>query len=336
MAMVRLSMSPPLPRKLYLPQIVRGFVADRSFLEATPIPTGTSATSSSLPLSLSSVSHSTGPSRTINRNLSVNAPLSHTGPSQDHVSAMLTDSSQVEEAFDGYTTDIIFPDVSPLFLQWLHARRAWMTSQGRIDPLLVGPSFLAQMFDRWLQQWWPLFGLLRIGTPGTNPSGWVGIFDLWFSTLSIEHTSSPSPSQKTSGSASDTPAETYQAPELAIAGLASTPPESRNKKHYRNEMSTLTVQQIQRASTEAGGDADAIQRLAAVFPPGDVVMRDALKVGRKRKSRVGHRGYQEFSGLVDGQWYCQLCNRIGGRTWKNEKDILNHVWNKHCDLSPLG
>jgi len=204
-----------------------------------------------------------------------------------------------------------------------------MISQGRSDPLLIGPSFLAQMFDRWIQQWWPLFDLLRIGTPGTNPSGWVGIFDLWFSTLSTEYTSYPSPPQKTSE-------DVYQAPELAIAGPASTPLESRNKKHYRNEMSTLTLRQIQQTCTEAGGDADAIQRLAAVFPPGDVVMRDALKVGRKRKSRVGHRGYQEFSGQVDGQWYCQLCNRIGGRTWKNEKDILNHVWNQHCDQSPLG
>jgi len=46
------------------------------------------------------------------------------------------------------------------------------------DPLLVGPSFLAQMFNRWIQQWWPLFDLMRIGTPGTNPFGWVGIFDL--------------------------------------------------------------------------------------------------------------------------------------------------------------
>jgi len=101
-------------------------------------------------------------------------------------------------------------------------------------------------------------------------------------------------------------------------------------------MSTHTVQQIQHTCTVAGGDADAIQRLAVVFPPGGVVTRDALKVGRKRKSRVGHRGYQEFSGQVDGQWYCQLCDRIGGRTWKNEKDILNHVWNKHCDPSPLG
>jgi len=334
--MVRLSMSTPLPRKLYLPQIVCGFVADRSFLEATPIPTGSSATSPVPPLSLSSVSHSTGPSRTINRNLSVNTPLSHAGPSQYHVSAMLTDSSQVQEAFDGYTAEIVFPDVSPLFLQWLHACRAWMISQGCSDPLLVGPSFLAQMFNRWLQQWWPLFSLLRIGTPGTNPSGWVGIFDLWFSALSIEHTSPPSPSQKTSGSASDTPAEASQAPELAIAGLASTPPESRNKKHYRNEMSTLTVQQIQHTCTVAGGDADAIQQLAAVFPPGGVVTRDALKVGRKRKPRVGDRGYQKFSGQVGSRWYCQLCNRIGGHTWKNEKDILNHVWNQHCDPPPLG
>jgi hypothetical protein len=223
---------------------------------------------------------------------------------------------------------------APLFLQWLNARRAWMISQGYSDPLVVGPSFLAQVFDRWLQQWWPLFDLLRIGMPGTNPSGWVGIFDFWFFTSSTEHTSSPSPPQTTPAGAGGTPTEPYQAPELAIAGHASTPLGSRNKKHYRNEMSTLTVQQIQHTCTVAGGDADAIQRLAVVFPPGAVITRDALKVGRK--PRVGHRGYREFSRRVNDRWYCQLCKRTGGRTWENEKDILNHVWNKHCDPPPSG
>jgi len=97
-------------------------------------------------------------------------------------------------------------------------------------------------------------------------------------------------------------------------------------------MSALTVQQIQQACTVAGGDADAIQRPAVVFPPAGVTTSDALKVGRK--SRMDHRGYQEFSVLVNGRWCCQLCNMLGRRTWKDEKDILNHVWNEHCHPPP--
>ena len=273
-----------------------------------------------------------------------NTLLSHTGLSQSHslppprceVSAAQTGPIQIEEAVDSNPVEDILPDVpmyDPLFLQWLHARRAWMISQGRGDPLLVGPSFLARVFDRWLQQWWPLFHSLRIGAPYTNPTGWVCIFNFWFTTLFTEHTLSPSP-QTAPVNAGTTPTDTYQVPELAIAGPALTPLTSQNKKNYRNEVSTLTVQQIQHASAAAGGDAEAIQRLAVVFPPDVVITRDTLKVGRK--PRVEHRGYQEFSRQVDGRWSCRLCKRMGAQTWKNEKDILNHVWNEHCDPPPSG
>ena len=250
---------------------------------------------------------------------------------------MLTAPSQIEGDVDENMAEIILPDVpmyDPLFLQWLHARRAWLISQGYRDPLLVGPSFLVRIFDRWLQQWWPLFHSLRIGDPDTNPSGWVRIFDYWLVTLTTENTPSPSPPQTILANAGVRPTWTFQAPELAITGPASSSLTSQNKKNYRNEVSTLTVQQIQHASAAAGGDADAIQRLAVVFPPDVVITRDTLKVGRKL--RVEHRGYQEFSTQVDGRWYCRLCMRMGARTWKNEKDILNHVWNEHCNLPPSG
>ena len=135
----------------------------RSWLTAvTSTPTGPSTTPPHPPLSCGSVSPSTGSSQTTN--LTQNAVLSPTGLPQSHslpplpceVSAVLTAPSQIEEAVDLDTVDIILPDVpmyDPLFLQWLHARRVWMISQGRRDPLLVGPSFLARIFDRWLQQW---------------------------------------------------------------------------------------------------------------------------------------------------------------------------------------
>jgi len=198
------------------------------------------------------------------------------------------------------------------------------------DPFLVDPSLLAQVFDKWLRQWWPVFHF----APGTNASGWVGIFDHWLLTLPNEHISSPFSFHTTPDNTIMTLTASDQTPEVAIATFPSASLATGNLKHYRNETSTHTVQQIRYACTVAGGDPYAIQRLAVVFPPSSAVTRDALKVGRKQ--RVGHRGYQEFSVLLDGRWYCLLCKMTGERTWKNQKDILNHVWNGHCDQASLG
>src|SRR5258706_3894777 len=321
----------------------KSFVTDcSSFVVALATPTHSSTTPPPSSLNHIHVSCSTELSQTIN--LSRNAPLSFAGQTQLHslpppqceVPVVPTVPGRVEEISGGNSTTNILPDVSvydPLFLRWLHARRACVISQGYSDPLLVGPSFLARMFDRWLQQWWPQFHFLRVDLPGTNPSSWVEIFDIWFTTLSTEHASPLSPPRKTPTNASYTPVDRYQTPELANAGPASASLAGLDKRHYRNEVSTLTVREIQDACTVGGGDAGAIQCLAVVFPPGGVVTRSALKISKK--SGVGHRGYQEFSDLVDDRWYCRLCGRIGSRTWKNEKDILNHVWIGHCDPRPL-
>ena len=213
-----------------------------------------------------------------------------------------------------------------LFLHWLQARRAWIVSQGYGDPFLIHALYLAQRFDEWVRRWWPLFHFLRVGTPVTNPSGWAGIFDFWFITLHSDHISA---SHTTPANTSTAPTAPYQAPSVAIASPASASLASRKKKHYRSETSRLTVEQIQHRCTVAGGEAEAIQRLTVVFSSGSVVARNALIVGRR--PTADHRGYQEFTGPLDGRWYCRLCKMMGARTWKNEKDILNHVWNEHCN-----
>lgn len=183
----------------------------------------------------------------------------------------------------------------------------------------------------------PLFSrgclMPRVGLLGTNPSGCVRIFDFPLTNLSTDHVPSHSPPPITLTNASYTPTDRNQAPKLANASPASASLSGRDKKHYRNEMSTLSVQEIQGACTMgSGADAGAIQCLAVVYPLGGAFTRSALKVCKR--SSVGHHGYQEFSGLVDGRWYCRLCKRIGGCTWMNEKDILDHVWNTHCDPPP--
>ena len=209
------------------------------------------------------------------------------------------------------------PNYIPLFLDWIWARRAWMVRQGYTDPFHVGSFFLAQRFGEWLRQRWPLFHVLHVGAPGTNPSGWAAIFDFW---LINQHPVS------SSHATPDDAGTVVTAPSVPVASAAT--------KHYRNKTSALTVAQIQHACTVAGGEAGAVARLAAVFPPGSAVARDTLTV--RRGLTAGHRGYQEFAGLRDrdGRWYCRLCGITGSRTWKNHKEILNHVWNTHCDPPP--
>lgn len=92
--------------------------------------------------------------------------------------------------------------------------------------------------------------MLRIDPLGTNPSSRVGIFGFSFITLSTECTPSP-PLHTTPTNASYTPTGRYQAPELAAASPASASLAGWNKKHYRNEMLTLTVQEIQLVCTVA-------------------------------------------------------------------------------------
>ena len=268
-------------------------------------------------------------------------PQSHSLPPHCAVPPVVAAPSHLPmggEIFGGNTLNTILnptdiPIYDHLFLQWLQARRGWIIRQGRGDPFLVGSSLLAQNFDKWLRQWWPLFHFLRLSAPGTNPSGWIGIFDFWFITIPDEHISSPSLPQTVPDITSTAPTASDQAPDVAIASPASARLATGSMKHYWNETSMLTVQQIQHACTVAGGDPSAIQRLAVVFSPGSVVTRDALKVGQK--PRVGHHGYQEFSVLLDGRWYCLLCRMTGERSWKNQKDILSHVWNDHCDPPSL-
>ena len=216
-----------------------------------------------------------------------------------------------------------------LFLQWLHTRRAWMVNQGYGDPFLVDPSLSAQRFDEWARQWWPLFHFLGLGT---NPSGWAGIFDFWLISQQPGYLSPVSSSHTMPEDAGTVVTAPYQAPLVATASPAPVPLPGRNRRYYQNKTSTLTVQQIQHGCTIAGGEADAIERLAVVFPSGSAVTRDTLKVGRGPRAR--HRGYQDFTRLLDGRWYCRLCKMTGARTWKNQKEMLNHIWNTHCNPPP--
>ena len=252
--------------------------------------------------------------------------------------AMEASPAHLPEAIGGYPLDFILnppgiPMYGHLFPQWLQARRAWMISRGYGDPFVIGPRYLAEMFHAWLQQYWPLIHLIRIGTPVTNLSGWTGIFDFWFIALHTNHISSAPSSHTTPANTSTAPTVPYHPPSVAITSPASASSASRNNKHHGSETSALTLQQIQDGCTAAGGATAAIQRLATVFPSGRAITRGALTVDRK--ARADHRGYQEFTGqLRNGRWRCLLCKEADTQTWKNQKDILNHVWDKHCNPPP--
>ena len=311
----------------------------KPWLTALPAATSTTAVlSTSPPLAFSSFScgsipPSAGPSQTIDPTR--NTSLPHTGQSQSSLHSLplvapMThngDQLEVEGGFgEDPLTSIWHPQGMPkydyLFFQWLHARRAWMISQGCLDPWLVDPP-LDVVFGAWLRKFWPLFHFLGLGTPETNRSGWVGTFDFWF--IDAGYIMSPLSSHTTPANPGAILTIPYHTPAMTIASPASATSAS-GVPHYRNEESTLTVEKIQHNSTTAGGEKDAVNRLALVFPPGSVVTREALKV--VGKPRGGPRGYYEFTEQRHGLWQCLLCC---ARSYINKKDLLDHVWNTHCD-----
>jgi len=117
--------------------------------------------------------------------------------------------------------------------------------------------------------------------------------------------------------------------------LSTQIPARASHRKTRNATSVRTVVAIQQDCEERGGEKEAIQRLEIVFPPDAAISRDALKLkGRSKRWLCGstrnHRGYLEFAGRREGRHYCRLCGSVS-KLWKNEKDLLNHVWNVHCN-----
>lgn len=224
-----------------------------------------------------------------------------------------------------------------MFHRWLHARRRWALDRRLGDPVLLW-YLLAVVFDAWLEPQWPLLYSQGLSGPAEDPSRWVRLFDFWLLTpstqelLAVQQPLSPSAQAPTHPSTvpAPIPVPTPLPPRLSTPIVARP-----TRRNIWNATSVHNVMAIQQECETRGGEWEAIQRLSVVFPANTVVSRDTLKVKRRSKRRScgttpNHHGYLEFAGRREGQNYCRLCGSAS-KLWKNEKDLLNHVWNVHCD-----
>lgn len=246
------------------------------------------------------------------------------------------DESLNEHALADICPPPAIPDWGPLFREWLQARRRWARDRGFSDPVLLG-LLLSGAFNTWLQPQWPLLYNQDLRGPTEGASRWIRLFDFWLlmpctqELLVIQQPLYPTVQAPTN------PTNTTMVPAPIPSGPGPNPriPTRGNRRDTRNATSLRTVVAIQQECEKRGGEAAAIQRLEVVFPANTVVSRDALKVTRRstrrsRGSTRNHQGYLEFAGRREGQHYCRLCG-LASKLWKNEKDLLNHVWNVHCD-----
>jgi hypothetical protein len=250
-------------------------------------------------------------------------------------------SSTLPEVDESFSEDILtaiyqppaIPNWSQLFDKWLQARRRWMVDRGSDDPILLRLP-LTGVFDAWLQPRWPLLHNQGLGDPIEDPSRWAHLFDFWLlmpdtqELLAVHQPLSPPVQAPTNLSIVPAPIPSPAWPSTAIFTRTS-------RRKSQNTVSVRTVVEIQQNCEKRGGEKGAIQKLEIVFPANIVVSRDALKVKKRSKGRLcgstrNHYGYLEFVGPREGKHYCRLCGSAS-KLWKNEKDLLNHVWNTHCD-----
>lgn len=253
---------------------------------------------------------------------------------------------EVDETFSEYALAAVYhlpavPDWGQLFREWLQARRRWARDHRFNDPVLVG-LLLARAFDAWLRPLWPLLYNQGLSGPTESRSRWIHLFDFWLlmrdaqELLMVQQPLSPTVRAPTHPTTHPAPIPIL----VPSIPLPSTPiPTRASRRNVRNATSHRTVVAIQQECEKRGGEKEAIQKLETVFPANTVVSRDALKVTRRSTRRLtrrsrgsmrNHQGYLEFVGRREVQHYCRLCGP-SSKLWKNEKDLLNHVWNIHCD-----
>ena len=278
-----------------------------------------------------------------------------------HPTANATDSSSNVRTTIQETEPIFFshtsthPSAIPEWLQsfneWLPTRRQYMSSQGLGDPLACRPVW-AGLFGQWFQN---VLSDRGVDDLAVIPlfRNWNGVFDNWLHQLlkpdiqgfDAPH-ASPHPTLTNDSSVYSTPL--LATPNtLYMVDLHSTPPGCKARKRIPNASSKLTVPEIQESCRRNGAEESAIARLAVVFP--DVVKREHLKLAGQPGDQRRHQGYMEFAercmvslmgvkkttrGTSLGQvqrYRCKLCGQTKRPRWKNSKDLLDHVWDTHCD-----
>jgi len=223
-----------------------------------------------------------------------------------------------------------------------------MSARGLGTPLLCRPIWV-RVFGEWLQLHPQLSTVL--------PQCWNEVFDLWLQALLKPDVqgldASHAPTHESTGSSvfSTSPPATANTPD--VSSPCPAPPSRKNRKRNPNAISRLTVPEIQDSCRKNGVEEIVIARIATVFP--DVVTREHLKLAGQPGTSAGdsrdHLGYMEFAercmvslksvkkrrsgtGTGAGQvqrYHCKLCGPPKNPRWKNSKDLLDHVWDTHCN-----
>jgi len=204
----------------------------------------------------------------------------------------------------------------PPIPEWTEAFNKWQ-SQG----VFTG-SIWAELFDAWLRPRWPLLHNQGLRDPVADPSRWTRLFTFWSHELmglhAQEHPPLPMYPTTTSGAH----------PVQQSGSSTTTPAPYHSQSRIRNTTSRLTAAEIQQACTT--GEPAARDSITIMFPPNNPISRDDLKK-KPGGSAHSHRSYMVFVGLRGLRYYCRLCD-IGRADWKNDKDLLDHIWNKHFDI----
>ena len=285
-------------------------------------------------------------------NITIPHPAANATDSPSNVRTTIQETEQIFMAHTSTHPSTILDWMQP-FNEWLPTRRQFMSLQGLGDPLACGPVW-ARVFGQWFQLRQILSGR-GVDDLAVIPHfrNWNDVFEYWLHRLLKPDIQGLDPPHASPRPTVSNDSSVYSTPPPATSNILdmgdthSTPPGRRGRKRIPNAPSKLTVPEIQDSCRRNGAEESVIARLAVVFP--DLVTREHLKLAGQAGDQRDHQGYMEFaercmvslksvkkrtSGTNAGQmqrYKCKLCGQTKRPRWKNSKDLLDHVWDTHCD-----
>ena len=240
-----------------------------------------------------------------------------TEPAVSHGTAGQGDAASV---ISGVKERVSQPDLyswlhPPPVFEWIEAFKEWKAQWLLTEPVLD------ELFDVWFREHWPILHNQGLRDPVADPSRWAHLFDFWSRELLILCAQDLLlPPYHTTTSVAH--------PALRWSPSTTTPAPRQRRRRTRNVISKRTAAEIQQACTE--GEPAARDSITVMFPPNSFVSRDDLKQ-KPVRSAHSHRSYKTFVRLQGSRYYCRLCGPESS-SWKNEKDLLRHVWTKHFNV----
>jgi len=283
-------------------------------------------------------------------------PAADATGSSSNIGSTIQETEQVSYGHTLEHPSVIAEWLQP-FNEWLPTRQhQMMSTQGLGDPLACR-SIWARVFGQWFQLYQLSsgrgFGDLTVPPHYWN---WDALFESWLQQLlnpdvqglDASHVSAHATISTGSSDSSTSPPATSNT--LDVTSRCPTPPGRKARKRIPNAVSRFTIPEIQESCRRSGAEESVIARIAVVFS--GIATREQLKLAGKRGDQRAHQGYMEFAercmvnlgsvnkrksrtgGTGTGQvqrYHCKLCGPPERPRWKNSKDLLDHVWDTHCD-----